>query len=160
MLIRETMVIKTVKFTLVLIVCVASVFLLNAVIISFTQDLIKAVRNALPLKGFTGIFCMYLICFISISLVAFVGGFFHWISLKMIRLASTIYMILDWLMSIKHYIFVSLQVTKYFSFLMAIVMTISPAVLLILALISSRSLHAGGGKLRVRMRKGLHAEQV
>lgn len=160
MLMRKTMFIKTVKFVLVVIVCIASIFLLDAMAVGLTHSLINSMRNALPLKGFTSIFCLFFICFVSICIVAFVGGFFHWISLKTIRLASIIYIILNWLIGIKDYTFMSLEVTKHFSFLVPTVMTILYAVLLILALLSSRSLHVGGRKLRAKMRKGPRAEQV
>ena len=152
LMIRKMTVIKIVKFMLVLTVCLAGIYLLQAVVLELSFGLISTARHLLPLKGLTAIMCMYLICFISISVVAFVSGFFHSVSLNMIRSAVIIYIIWDWVIGIKHFIF-AWQITGCPPFLGPIITTVSNALLLLLALISLKRLHGGGRKLWQKIRK-------
>jgi hypothetical protein len=147
---RNTIAIETVRFVLVLALCVAAIFLLNAVIDTLGHDSIKTVRHLLPLNGLTAITCMYLVSFISISIVAFVSGLFHWVSLHMIRSGVITYVLLDWLASVKHWM-LSWKITGSFPLLSASAITGLTAVLLLLVVISLRSLHKGGRKLRERI---------
>ena len=148
-MIRKTTVIKIVKFILVLIVFIAGLFILNALMLDLSSSLIKTARHLLPQVGLTSIVCIFLICFISISIVAFVSGLFHWVSFNMIRTAVITYIILDWVTSIKHFI-VIWHITGC---LPPIVVTIFDALLLLLALISLKRLHTGGRKLRGKLEK-------
>ena len=147
------MTIKVVKLILGVIVCVLIIFVLDALIFLLAEDLIRSVRHALPLNGFTAIVCMYSISVLSISIVAVIGGFFDWVSLRMIRLGAITYIVLVLLMSIKHYIFASSLVTKGFSFLVPSRMCIYNAITLVVVLASSRSLYLAGRKLRGKIRK-------
>ena len=147
------MTIKVVKLILGVIVCVLIIFVLNALIYELAEGLIRTVRHALPLNGFTAVICMYLITVLSISIVAVIGGFFDWVSLKMIRLGAITYIVLDLLTSIKSYTSASLQVTGGFSPLVPALMSIFNAIILLVALASSRKLYLAGRKLRGKIRK-------
>jgi hypothetical protein len=146
-MIRKMTVIGIVRFVLVLTVCVAAIFLSNAAIFALGDGLIQTLRHLLPLKGLTAVACMYLINFISISVVAFVSGLFHWVSFNMIRSGVIAYIIWDWLGGMKHCILIW-KVTGCFSFLPPIIMTISDVLLLLLVLISLKRIHKAGRRLR------------
>jgi hypothetical protein len=145
-MISKMTVIKIVKFISVVTVCVGGIYLLNPVVFELSSGLIVTARHLLPLKGLTAITCMYLVSFISIGIVAFVSGFFHSVTFNMIRSAIIIYITWDWFIGMKHFLFIW-ELTGCSSLLPLTIKTISNALLLVLALISLKTLHTGGRKL-------------
>ena len=151
-MISKMTVIRIVKFISVVTVCVGGIYLLSVVVFELSFGLIVTAQHLLPLKGLTAITCMYLISFISIGIVAFVSGFFHSLTFNMIRSAIIIYIIWDWFISTKHFLFVW-KVTGCSSLLPLTIETISNALLLVLALISLKTLYTGGRKFRGKITK-------
>ena len=143
---------KAAKPVLLTIACVASIYIVEALITGPVLRLMPKVRYGLPGGAFACIICMYLVCYVSISIVTFGTGFLHLANLKMIRLGVIIYLVCNWLMSMDH-LFTSLKIRGSFSYLFLIVATSLCALVLLAFLISARSLHAGGRILRDKMKK-------
>ncbi len=144
---------KNAKVVCVVVVYMVIVYVLDAIILDLTDGLLITIPQVLPLGSYVATVYLYLISVLSISIVSFIGGFISWVSLKMVRLGAIVYIALDCLISIKQYIFVSLQVFKQFPFLVPTVMLVSHAMILVLALVLSKWLCLKGRNLREKLRK-------
>jgi len=144
---------KAAKPVLLTIACAASIYIVEALITGPVLGLMPKVRYGLPGGAFACIICMYLVCYVSISIVTFGTGLLHLTNLQIIRLGVIIYLVWEWLTSMDHYVFTSLKITGSFSYLFPIVATSLCALVLLASLISLGRLHAGGRILRDKMKK-------
>ena len=145
---------KNVKCIFAAVVCVGIIYVLDAIILEISYGLVRAIPRVLPLGGYVVIVYMYLIPVLSISIIALTSGFVFGINLKVVLYIGAIaYVVLDCLMSIKHYAYASLHVTKSFSLLVPTLMLTSHSIVLAVALINLRKLHLIGRKLRQNIRE-------
>ena len=139
--------IKNIKLIAVIVVCVVAMFIIDSVINVVSCNLTTTIRHILP-WGYTAIVCLKLITIVSISVVAFSSGVVFCVDPKLIYLATITYIVTDWFIFMVWQVFAFSQNQECHSLFTILILSISDAIMLVIAPALSRWICFLGRKLR------------